>query len=278
MHPISSKSFGQRGILCLFSHNGTLLSGWVTRQIGAKRFIVTDGNVTQVCTLASTTAHASSLPTGQCTFVVAPQADAGSPDEYVESLNSVRLGTTAGNAYAWHRSVSTASVARIVNNVQYYNIEQGLSHAAPISGLAYGTSFTMTQTAKVLVRLCLASGDTEGVAPNFTITLQADSDTSPGTVLATQTFADSTTLGMERGPFLTFTNASAVTLSPGRYWIILADGPNTGEDTSGAAWFWETNIVDATVMNEFNYSSYPSPTVTSNTDDSNGFQMCVEVL
>lgn len=278
MRPISSKSFGQNGILCLFSSGGTLLSGWVKRQIGAKRFIVTDGNVTEVCTLASTTANAASLPAGQCTFVVAPEADANLADEYVEAIGSVKLSTTAGNIYAWRRSAATTSVARLVNNVQYYNIEQGLTHAGPVSGLTIGASFTLTQSGRVRVRLALVDGESEGLAPQFTLQLLSDTETSPGSVLASQVFVDRTTIQFVDRPFLDFTNASAVSLTPGRYWINLVDGPNTGLDTSGAAWFWETNLVDATVKNEFNYSSFPSPTVTANTDNSTGFQMCVEVI
>ena len=272
MHPVKTQFFGQNGILCLFSNAGTLLSGWVHKQIGSKRYIVTDGVVTKVCTLVSTTSEATALPDGFCTFVVTPS----SGDEYVSYLASTRCSTTADNGHAWRFGSTTSSETHLVNNIQYYNFEQGFPHAAPISGETYAASFTMRETGKLRIRLPLIFGESEGINTNFTVQLVNDNHTAPNlsSVLASQIF-DDTVLGESR-IFIEFTNAKSVTLTPGRYWVALTDGPNT---STGCCWFWETNVVDETVKNEFNYYTDPPPAaVLSNIDSSQGWQMSIEII
>ena len=273
MHPINPKSFGETGILALFSNGTALISGWVKKQVGSSRYIVTDGTVTKTCTLAQTTDEATTLPAGTCTFALSHTLNAS--DQFVNNLDSTRCSTTQGNSYAWH--TGAALTGRVVNDVQYDNLEQGAIHAGPISGGTIAASFTLTKTTKIRVRLLLTLAEDYGDA-TFTIALNPDDSTSPnlGTSLASQTFSDTV---LSSTVLLEFTNVSTVSLTPGRYWISLTDNYSSDPLTSsGAAWFWDSNLVDSTVVNEYNYSNIELDFLSSNIDDSTAFQMCVEAI
>lgn len=108
MRPISKNFFGPSGIKCVFAINdaGDTRVGYIIKQIGLKRYRVTDGTVTKTCTLASAQpANLTHLNPGECVILVS--SPTGSTDP-VTRLDTFKCVTSGGDAFSWKLNSSTA--------------------------------------------------------------------------------------------------------------------------------------------------------------------------
>lgn len=111
MHPLNSKYFGSgNGKIQISFHNGSsVVTGYVVRQVGTSRFVVTvDGVTTYTVLLAQTTSLASSLTAGYATILVNPTG--GGSAEHAMKITSTKVTTTEGNSYNWAAATPTASL------------------------------------------------------------------------------------------------------------------------------------------------------------------------
>ncbi len=108
MHPVSKVHFGAaEGQIAVKFHNGTAaVTGYIVKQIGSKRYVVSaDGETNYTCTLASTTAAATTLEAGKMTIEIAPHS--GGAVQHVKNLSAFIAFTTEGNRLSW-KLVDTA--------------------------------------------------------------------------------------------------------------------------------------------------------------------------
>lgn len=115
MHPVYSKTtFGVNGVLVRFYNGSSLVNGYITRQIGQTKYVVTDGTSTGsvlntwTVTLAQTSTQVSGLGSGSptlATMLVSPLASAASgatftatytPDPALVSSTAAILSGGAG--------------------------------------------------------------------------------------------------------------------------------------------------------------------------------------
>lgn len=106
MHPIPHHHFGY-GNIKIYFHDGTsLVSGYIVRQIGSKRYVVTaDGTTTHIVQLKAVTALAE-LTAGTAAIL----GGRGSTTEYISKLDSTRCHTATGN-YTWSLGRASQDVA-----------------------------------------------------------------------------------------------------------------------------------------------------------------------
>jgi len=101
MHPVTKTKFGPDGIQVLFSDGTSVVPGYIVKQTGTSRFIVTaDGVHTFVATLATTLAEATALAAGQMTILVGDDA------EHISSLYDMTCQTLEGHRLSWTLGVS----------------------------------------------------------------------------------------------------------------------------------------------------------------------------
>jgi hypothetical protein len=102
MHPINKKYFGNTAntsIKVHFYNGNSTVTGWVVKQTGTSRYVVTADGVNKfTCQLAATTANATALSNGLCTVNVT-NPSAGT--EYAKKITEELVYTTAGNVYPW---------------------------------------------------------------------------------------------------------------------------------------------------------------------------------
>lgn len=102
MHPVSKVHFGAaEGQIAVKFHNGTsAVTGYIVKQIGSKRYVVTaDGTTNFTCTLASTTTAATTLTAGKMTIEITPHG--GGAVQHVKNLSAFIAFTTEGNRLSW---------------------------------------------------------------------------------------------------------------------------------------------------------------------------------
>lgn len=101
MHPVSKVHFGDaEGQIAVKFHNGTsAVTGHIVKQIGSTRYVVSDGSTTKTCTLASTTAAATTLVAGKMTIEIVPHG--GGAAQHVKNLSAFIAFTTEGNRLSW---------------------------------------------------------------------------------------------------------------------------------------------------------------------------------
>jgi hypothetical protein len=143
MHPINKNVFGSGvGKMSIQFHNGTsVVTGYIVKQTGTKRFVATvDGVNTFVVTLAPTLAIAQALTAGYANLLVTP---ASGPAEHVATIYASTLVTLEGNTYRWTLGAAAApdlvSVASVAPPLAISGIP-----AAGVVGTAY--SFTPVVT------------------------------------------------------------------------------------------------------------------------------------
>lgn len=107
MHPVSKVHFGDaEGQIAVKFHNGTAaVAGHIVKQIGSTRYVVSDGSVTKTCTLASTTAAATTLVAGKMTIEIVPHG--GGAAQHVKNLSAFIAFTTEGNRLSWKLANTT---------------------------------------------------------------------------------------------------------------------------------------------------------------------------
>ena len=103
MHPINNFNFGPTGIQVMYNNGTAVVSGWIVKQLGSRRYIVTSDGVTMfTASLTSTPALNASLtttnvPAGKMTIVVSTPLGT----EYVKKIWDSKLTTNGLNSYPW---------------------------------------------------------------------------------------------------------------------------------------------------------------------------------
>jgi hypothetical protein len=116
VHPLNNFQFGRAtGRIAVIFHNGSaVVTGYVTKQIGTKKFVVSLGALTRTCVLAQTSGELAVL-TGTtnlavnvfCTIQITPF---GGSVENVSSITDVRAITIQGSSVSYNLGV-TANAA-----------------------------------------------------------------------------------------------------------------------------------------------------------------------
>jgi hypothetical protein len=123
MHPINKKNFGA-GKIKVWFHNGTaLVTGYIVKQLGVSKYVVTDGAVTKTLTLAPTAALADILTGVQAidaTHTVAMIADyctttvtVGATAHYAKRILSKTVITVGGTTFSWTLGTPAGTVYAI---------------------------------------------------------------------------------------------------------------------------------------------------------------------
>ena len=109
MHPVSKVHFGEaEGQIAVKFHNGAAaVTGYIVKQIGSTRYVVAEvGSEDKfTCTLASTTAAATTLTAGKMTIEIAPHG--GGAVQHVKNLSAFVAFTTEGNRLSWKLDATT---------------------------------------------------------------------------------------------------------------------------------------------------------------------------
>ena len=116
MKSLPTKFFGSSGIPCLFANSeGTPIVGYLHRQLGDYRFMVTDGSQILTCFLCQTSeqvaSYTSSLPVGYFTILVGLE---DGPIEFIRKITADRCVTISNIGYQWHNADPTSIVAGII--------------------------------------------------------------------------------------------------------------------------------------------------------------------
>lgn len=113
MHPVNKNNYGATGIQVTYYNGTATVPGWIVKQTGTSKFIVTsDGVHLYTCVFAPTTAIATSLGSAIPPFVIPahtlgvyymtiPFTNPSSTTEYVKSIYDTTVVTTANNRYPW---------------------------------------------------------------------------------------------------------------------------------------------------------------------------------
>ncbi len=138
--PIKKSNFGSTGIKVSF-HNGTsVVTGYVVKQLGSRRFRVTDGTTTMVCSLAATLSAAQILTKGFCTI----QVVSGQTTSYVKTLNSRHAITVTGERAIW-AATGTTTLVKVGEGVNpldslTYLVDWRAGTASPAPGVDFTTA------------------------------------------------------------------------------------------------------------------------------------------
>jgi hypothetical protein len=107
MHPINNKNFGAGKVKVYFYDGSAVTTGHVVKQIGTKRYVVSNGTVTKTVSLAPTAALAKRLDgtsavgtKAEITDLCTMRITVGSVTNYVFKLSSVAADTDGGT-FAW---------------------------------------------------------------------------------------------------------------------------------------------------------------------------------
>lgn len=108
MHPINNKFFGTAGLAVKFYNGTATVTGYIVRQLGTNRFVVSDGTHTVTAYLVSTLAEATNLGNG--TIIAPPDGNTVSgafqmtipvpfaaPTAYVTHIYENRIDTINGS-------------------------------------------------------------------------------------------------------------------------------------------------------------------------------------
>jgi hypothetical protein len=114
MHPVNNRNFGAKaGKLAVKFHDGSSVkTGWIVAQVATKRYKVTDGTTTKICTLAQTPAEVTALSTGPnalCTIEITPF---GGSVENVKKLDSKRAMTVQGSNVMWALGTTATAIGQ----------------------------------------------------------------------------------------------------------------------------------------------------------------------
>jgi hypothetical protein len=111
--PVNSKFFTNENVKILISfHNGTgVVTGYIVRQIGTSRYVVTvDGTTMFTVQLAQTTAQAGTLTAGYGTIQFTTGA-------YIKVIRDKQAVTTEGAVVLWNPSVNLSALLSVVGDV-----------------------------------------------------------------------------------------------------------------------------------------------------------------
>lgn len=150
MHPIANKNFGAGTVKVFYYDGSALATGYVVKQIGTSRYVVTtDGVSTKVISLASTDALAKRLDGTSALGTASELVGLGTitmsvagVTKYVTKLSSVTAITTDGT-FAWTLGAPSGTVYALSKHV---GVATPLNSVLPvISGTAQvGQTLTVT--------------------------------------------------------------------------------------------------------------------------------------
>jgi hypothetical protein len=116
MHPINNKNFGAGKVKVYFYDGAALTSGYVVKQIGTKRYVVSNGTVTKTVSLAPTADLAKRLDgttavgtVSEITDLCTMRVTVASVVKYVFKLTSV-AAVTDGGTFAWTLAAPAGTV------------------------------------------------------------------------------------------------------------------------------------------------------------------------
>lgn len=103
-------------ISCAFNLNGAVLSGWIVRQKGARKFLVTDGTFTGICVLANTATPAI----GEMSIAITTATAGGKflaklNDTFGTAFDGVSYHLTFGGANQTPPAGSTFEIAEVAS-------------------------------------------------------------------------------------------------------------------------------------------------------------------
>lgn len=148
MHPLSKKYFGANyGSLAVEYHNGnSVVSGYIVKQIGTVRFIVSDGTTNMICELAQSNDEATTLTEGLMTIKTAG-------GKFIKKLLSFQAITTDGDIINWTKEeadqISTFEAPEIVPPVEKTNeaiVDQFLNNGKLYLGSGNSADNMVTNT------------------------------------------------------------------------------------------------------------------------------------
>ncbi len=111
--PINNSNFGATpGKISIRFHDGSaVVTGYIVKQVGAEKFVVTADDVNMFTVdLVNTTAQATALVAGQATIRI---TDASNVVRYVTKLMSASCYTTDGMTLSWTLGASNATQASL---------------------------------------------------------------------------------------------------------------------------------------------------------------------
>jgi hypothetical protein len=119
--PINNKFFGNKGnsLVVKFYNGSSVVTGWVVKQTASKKFKVTDGTTTKICTLAQTASELTALTAGTgadsakrptlCTLEVTPF---GGGVENVKTVQMNKIVTVQGTKIVHKPGVAAAATGK----------------------------------------------------------------------------------------------------------------------------------------------------------------------
>jgi uncharacterized membrane protein len=116
MKPVNNKFFGPDGIKCVFTidDSGATSIGYIVKQVGDRRYVVTNDTVTKVCRLAQPgddVHDLNRLTPGLCTIII---SDSESNTANVCYLTADRCYTTGLTNHSWHLDDPADGVVQII--------------------------------------------------------------------------------------------------------------------------------------------------------------------
>jgi hypothetical protein len=135
VHPLNNFQFGRAtGRIAVKFHNGTsVVTGYVSKQIGTKKFVVSRGALTRTCVLAQTLGELATLAGNTdlnvnkfCTIEITPF---GGSVENVASISDIRVVTVQGSKVSYNRGVSATAVGQ--GTIATYTNSNVVSIASP---------------------------------------------------------------------------------------------------------------------------------------------------
>jgi hypothetical protein len=100
---IGATALSGNQIQCSFRTGGSTYTGWIVKQVGARRFKCTDGTHTAICKLVQSVTDNGDMS------VTATRSTAATFT--VEKITNKRVTDFAGNIYAWNFTTALAPVS-----------------------------------------------------------------------------------------------------------------------------------------------------------------------
>ncbi len=134
MHPVNSHNFGSNGLTAVFNNGSGVVSGYIVKQIGTNKFVVTDGTTTNgtlntfIRTLAQSVSDATSLPTTVFTINTYPVSTTGTGASLAVTYQLASAAVaTGGTGYVVNGTLTTSYGTLTITSVGTLGALTGLS-------------------------------------------------------------------------------------------------------------------------------------------------------
>jgi hypothetical protein len=264
MHPINNRHFGIHGLAVQYYNGTSVVPGYIVRQTGTKRFVVTDGSHPATVLLAPTTAIATALATvgnqGYCTMLVVPPVS-GSGATFTPSFG-IDTAVVAGGGTGY----------TVGDTLHLTGVTGGTLAVATVStGVITGVTVSAVGgTASLVASPVSVTGGT-GAGATFTVKYKLLAITSTGgsgySVGESLSFAGMTADTLPTAHVATITSGAATTVTvdtAGSGITVAGAGPGAGSGATQHAsnleefvlWTTEGNKLSWTVGLSVNGSAY----------------------